>query len=47
MYTPPPGVFGICVMVKDLLAMWRVSIHNKGHVRKRMSAQEQAEGNRQ
>lgn len=46
MYTPPPGVFGICVIVKDLLVVWRVTVHNKGHVRERMSAMEQA-GDRQ
>ena len=47
MPSPPPGVFGICVMVKDLLLMRRVSVRNKGDVRKRMSAQEQADGERQ
>ena len=47
MPTPPPGVFGICVVVKGLLVVRRVSVHNKGHVRKRMSAMEQADGDRQ
>ena len=46
MYTPPPGVLGICMIVKDLQVAWRVSVHNKGHVRKRMGEQEQADGDR-
>ena len=46
MYTPPPRGFPNLLIVKDLLVVWRVTVHNKGHVRERMSAMEQA-GDRQ
>ena len=46
-HTPSPGVLGICVIAKDLLAIRLVSVHNKGHVDTTMSAMKLAEGGRQ